>query len=1205
MSSEREKPSPAVNNQGKITTQNPELLALLSENSQNAFRKGDDSTQSTADKAKEDEPERQVNNETFDQQSHGEGSKHVTIQSPFREDAPEQSFGSPSRSRALTTTEESPVTNDHPSSRYSLIDSLDQVRKSEQLVDSLEIGRETDTGYPNAKTKRHSSSDRHSLHYPPPNPVQSSTDLARPSSRTVQEVFAPVEADSTSSYSSKRLKGRDSSQRILLPVRNTSDLPPSSSPHKTNVQNEDKESYHFSTNDTAPIRDLLNADDDAKPAYHGDPLNAGETRANTSHTYAVLPNEEYQDRTVDNPDINMENAEHANPKRMYVESPTFTPQEEEEYRFVQSRLDDHDEFRDNATYRELDRNALKGDKDVDTQLNDDRELTQEPVYIPRKPSPKQYVMRPSSQKPNSASNTRVPSNVPERKARFSRGTPVPFVADSLETSTEDSELIRERSYQKHLQERLAQQVLTDADILIPRLNLPDESVEYVRDSLDYDDDDTYRDTERTDDEYAVQDNGEWVNPPANPYQYQNAQQPRHHYGTYQTDSSQYENTHPGHQQMPGYPLEQVEAPHQGYNQAMYIHQGQMHYQSQSDPNEGFVQDQQYHPHQQQPQDSLARYPTQTEAEYFIELPQSQMNQHSRSPRRPVVDYIERNKQNVFKSKQGRSYGEMKQKKFELEQQKIEKPVLRNVQKIGNAVKRREQQTDSDTDSVVQESTNPEATWKNRSASLAQQKQVKGKGKKVGKLQKYPTDSGFLPSKSGTRGYEQKDFPDNRAQEERGALSTGDLSPSRRPLMLKPITQEVWTEDGQRISVDINLKLMSPPPTHGSPPFMARQHPLGPIVPGEHDPNAQVMYSARAPPADWQQGSRHVSQFHQGQVGYRQISPHRQVAREQVHGNYETTVPHAVYHSDGPPQHHPVKSDFDKFRKHQHNTEQQQLVQQQIYQQQLAKKHQLQQQLQQLQLQEQVMDENQAYHQTYGQEMYDGDYLSPRDQTDAPVMDSPYPGTTADVNPYNRIPPIVTSPNRKKYTQPKESPQGYVNQFYEKKIKEQRKPDYKVYTIDDYRKMQKEVRLGGLGPDLDNESYKDKAGKKVRQENYAREVMMRNKQHIPKSKPPSYPRMKETDDILPKSLVAREYAKNVPKPKIRPKEDQYNSYQASAQMSPIAPRKPLKSSGGSPRPSSNTNSPTKTIDVIDLQKLHDRHERDKQNVAMIRQNMEIM
>ena len=38
---------------------------------------------------------------------------------------------------------------------------------------------------------------------------------------------------------------------------------------------------------------------------------------------------------------------------------------------------------------------------------------------------------------------------------------------------------------------------------------------------------------------------------------------------------------------------------------------------------------------------------------------------------------------------------------------------------------------------------------------------------------------------------------------------------------------------------------------------------------------------------------------------------------------------------------------------------------------------------------------------------------------------------------------------------------------------QHKVDYKEYTLDDYKKLKKEVRLGGLGPDLENESFRHK------------------------------------------------------------------------------------------------------------------------------------
>ena len=40
-----------------------------------------------------------------------------------------------------------------------------------------------------------------------------------------------------------------------------------------------------------------------------------------------------------------------------------------------------------------------------------------------------------------------------------------------------------------------------------------------------------------------------------------------------------------------------------------------------------------------------------------------------------------------------------------------------------------------------------------------------------------------------------------------------------------------------------------------------------------------------------------------------------------------------------------------------------------------------------------------------------------------------------------------------------------------------KVEYKEYTLDDYKKLKKEVKLGGLGPDLENETLKQKVNKK--------------------------------------------------------------------------------------------------------------------------------
>ena len=50
--------------------------------------------------------------------------------------------------------------------------------------------------------------------------------------------------------------------------------------------------------------------------------------------------------------------------------------------------------------------------------------------------------------------------------------------------------------------------------------------------------------------------------------------------------------------------------------------------------------------------------------------------------------------------------------------------------------------------------------------------------------------------------------------------------------------------------------------------------------------------------------------------------------------------------------------------------------------------------------------------------------------------------------------------------------SYASMFVDKKEK---KPEYKPYTLRDYRKMPKEVRLGTLGPDLDTEEFRSRVG----------------------------------------------------------------------------------------------------------------------------------
>lgn len=144
-------------------------------------------------------------------------------------------------------------------------------------------------------------------------------------------------------------------------------------------------------------------------------------------------------------------------------------------------------------------------------------------------------------------------------------------------------------------------------------------------------------------------------------------------------------------------------------------------------------------------------------------------------------------------------------------------------------------------------------------------------------------------------------------------------------------------------------------------------------------------------------------------------------------------------------------------------------------------------------------------------------------------------------------------------------------------------------------MVKEVKLnrGTLGPDLDNETYKEKLEKRYKQIDYARMVMEKNRQEYGDRKPPPFPKPKEQHkEETKRRNAAIEYARNVPKPAIKQKPNQYNSYEVASQLSPINKRK-----------SPVQKVPQQTIDVIDLKKLQQRHEQDKQNVASIKQKIE--
>lgn len=306
----------------------------------------------------------------------------------------------------------------------------------------------------------------------------------------------------------------------------------------------------------------------------------------------------------------------------------------------------------------------------------------------------------------------------------------------------------------------------------------------------------------------------------------------------------------------------------------------------------------------------------------------------------------------------------------------------------------------------------------------------------------------------------------------------------RPLDLKPITQEIITEDGQRISVDINLKVLSPPPGSGSGAL--------PVV------HAEV----------------HPKDHNRRPTGMQ----------------YQMEETYPAPEQDPQPQ------------------------------------------------------------QNYTQDTrYDQENVAPPHGGD--YQQQQYQDETYRMSPYPKIPPINLTEEELDRQLAELEQNGYAAMYKQNKNKPREdRPWYQVYTINDYRKMQNEVRLSRapLGPDLDNETYKEKLEKRHKQFEYARMVMEKNRHELDVKKPPS--NAKKDEEKPNKRKTAIEYSKNIPKPNVKARPNQYNSYEVAAQLSPAAKK------SGPP-------SPTQTVDVIDLQKLKQRHDQEKQNVASIRQNME--
>jgi hypothetical protein len=202
------------------------------------------------------------------------------------------------------------------------------------------------------------------------------------------------------------------------------------------------------------------------------------------------------------------------------------------------------------------------------------------------------------------------------------------------------------------------------------------------------------------------------------------------------------------------------------------------------------------------------------------------------PQEPRVDYVEENKF-TYGLPQNKSYKTLKVKEKEAEQKLTEifihpkKPVKKHKRTIPLA---NEERRPPLTELRGDNADGAEGVWAKRSAQLAKQKDSKqktgsGSIKKARGLQKYPSDSGLQQSSNqgqirqgqgrmyGTptrnQYLEPLGFKPQMSQNEPRESPAYREGSYKRPMELEPIKTEITTDDGQKISVDINLKVLSP------------------------------------------------------------------------------------------------------------------------------------------------------------------------------------------------------------------------------------------------------------------------------------------------------------------------------------------------------------------------------------------------------------
>lgn len=644
-------------------------------------------------------------------------------------------------------------------------------------------------------------------------------------------------------------------------------------------------------------------------------------------------------------------------KRVYIDSPNLArPDDEDDFRYVNSRVEDYNEDNGNETYRALDAQHISPQQhhspqrqENDYHRYEDRNLKMQSqnVSFPNEElmPEKQYVIRPSESKQHFLlDETGLPRGVNLQK-------PIDY---SPEYSGSDlDELHQEKYYQDNMRVRLEEQTQRDSDMDISRHHI--ESDEDFQDSLDF------QSAERTsfahdsldgddldpDQNYGQFRNTDWVNPPRFPgnqqselgrrvnqpqnvyqhipdetqnvrqaklpdpsmqyetaqYQSPNVRQPRH----IQPQEQYREQVRPNDDVQYGYDLRSPvrgQLPLARYEDEMGSHEDPYSQQpvAPDKTNKGYRDDQQLdesvdpndwpqgeqtsvpvrehykgskQPFRHVPENHVNETQEQSRYEnvdeYYEEDPNAYYNQplassnhngnhiqqdqgqmesdngHSDArkiravyPHKPKTNYVEMNIDSikVQGQKPPNSYAKLhSKKKDEMNNlpskfRHVDKP--RQVEKgyslgsVASAPASAPQAEDTfQTPKVV----SAENLWRNRSSHLSQQKENRLSGKKVGRLQKFPSDSRM--HQSVHQPTPARSHPAFQAGP-RSPSSSHTLTPvpshssPRRPVELQPITQEFSTADGQRISVDINLKLITPQEKIVIGPISQQQQPVGPV-----------------------------------------------------------------------------------------------------------------------------------------------------------------------------------------------------------------------------------------------------------------------------------------------------------------------------------------------------------------------------------------